>query len=91
MTAGYGGNLRAFFLTPKYTRPIENMQDVVDSGLPWTMTITGEEVETYLANTEVPLEKRLWEGKTVVPYSDFPHKEVCSNLSINPCNVLRKL
>ncbi len=76
LTASYGGNLRAFFMTPKYTEPVENMLDVVESGLPWTMTITGEEIETYLANTEEPVEQQLWAGKTVVPYSDFPHKEV---------------
>jgi len=78
--AGYGGNLRAFFLTPKVEPPVDSLLDVVENGLPWTMTITGEEIETYLANSELPLEKRLWDGKTVVPYSHFPHEQVLASL-----------
>jgi len=74
--AAYAGNLRAFFLTPSVDPPIDSMHDVVHNGLPWTMTVTGEEIETYLANTEIPIEKALWDGKTEVPYSHFPHEQV---------------
>ena len=76
MTASYGGNLRAFLLRPQYSKPINNMEDVVTSGLPWTMALYGEEVELYLARSEDPVEKRFWEGKTVIPYTDFPIVEM---------------
>jgi len=76
LSAAYGGNLRAFFLTPSIEPPIDSMAEVVGNGLPWTMTVTGEEIETYLANTDIPLEKALWDGKTEVPYSHFPHEQV---------------
>ncbi len=72
MTASYGGNLRAFLLRPQYSEPINNMEDIVNSGFPWTMVMYGEEIELFLARSEDPIEKRFWEGKTEVPYADFP-------------------
>ncbi len=76
ITASYGGNLRAFLLMPKYTLPIENMKEVVESALPWTMVLYGEEVETYLEQSVDPVEKGFWDGKTVIPYNEFPLEQV---------------
>ena len=32
MGVAFGGNLRAFLIEPVYTKKVENLQDVVDSG-----------------------------------------------------------
>ncbi len=76
ITASYGGNLRAFLLRPRFSEPIDNMEKIVNSGLPWTMALFGEEIEFYLQTSQVPVERDFWEGKTVREYAEFPIEEV---------------
>ncbi len=77
ITASYGGNLSAFLLKPEFSQPINKVEDVVSSGLPWSMVLYGEEIESYLEQSEMPVEQKLWEeGKTVIPYEEFPINEV---------------
>ena len=37
LAASYSGSLKAFLTLPVYEAPIDNLEDVIDSGLPWGM------------------------------------------------------
>ncbi len=72
-TSAYGGNLRAFLMTPQYEKAIDTMHDIVNSKLPWTMILYGEEVEAHLMTSKNPIEKAFWNGKTAVGYEPFSY------------------
>ncbi len=76
LTAGYGGSLRAFFLRPEYRDPIDTMEDIVESGLPWKIVLYGVELDNYLETSQDPVVRKFWEGKTVIPYDEFPFEHV---------------
>ena len=40
ISASYSGSLKAFLTLPVYQPPIDNLKDVLDSGLPWGMVST---------------------------------------------------
>ncbi len=71
--SSYGGNLRAFLLHPKVPKPINTIEDLVKSGLPWNMVLYGEPIEKVLEETQDPVFKKFWEEKEVVPYKSFPY------------------
>ncbi len=66
-------------LTPQFSKAIESMKDVINSGLKWSLVLYGEEVETYLRNSVNPVEKAFWKGKTVIDFSVFPYEAVSSH------------
>ena len=76
ITSGYSGNLKAFLTTPKMSEPIDTVEKLVESGLPWSMTLYGEAIEDELANSEDPVIQKFWKEKIVVPHSQFPLEEV---------------
>ena len=39
IAASYSGALKAFLTLPVYQPPIDNLKDVLDSGLPWGMVM----------------------------------------------------
>ncbi len=63
-------------MTPQYEKAIDTMYDIVNSKLPWTMVLYGEEVETQLMTSQDPIEKAFWDGKTVVDFYDFPYETI---------------
>ncbi len=71
-TMSYGGNLRAFLLKPQYPEPIETVNDILESGLNWKMVVYGDHFERHIVKNE----PRLWNGKEVVGYRDFPFEVV---------------
>ncbi len=76
VTAGYGGNLRAFLMNPPLEDPIDTLQKVADSGLPWEMGIYGEDVEMEMARSENPLMKKIWNEKIPVLGEPFAFEKV---------------
>ena len=44
IAASYAGNLKAFLTNPTYTKPINSLTDIIDSGLPYDMVLYGKEV-----------------------------------------------
>ena len=83
----YSGLLRASLISPDYTDPINSIQDVVDSGLPWKVVLYGTTYERmYEAHTEEPY-VTYWRDKQAVPFNDFPIDTVgriifCKDLNI---------
>ena len=78
--AAYSGNLRAMLLRPNLTPPIETIEDIVTSGLPWKMIDYGEEYEQKLASSEDQLIRKFWKNREVIQYDStygFPLKAVC--------------
>ncbi len=75
-SSSYGGNLRAFLMTPRFEQAVENMKDVINSDLSWSMVTYGEEVETYLENSEDPVEQAFWNGRTIIDFAEFPYDAV---------------
>ena len=55
ISASYGGELRAFLMTPNYEKEIDTMKDVLDSGLPWNLILYGEEIEGEMAGSDDPI------------------------------------
>ncbi len=76
LTAGYGGNLRAFLMNPPLDDPIDSLEGVLASGLPWEMGIYGEDVEMDMAQSEHPTMKAIWDGKIPVLSEKFGFKRV---------------
>ena len=69
----YSGNLVSFMTVPKLAMPIDKLEEVLDSGLPWEMVVYGVEVEDAMASgTLGPVVKELWEGKIPREYSPIP-------------------
>ena len=72
----YSGNLVSFMTVPKLAMPIDKLDEVLDSGLPWEMVVYGVEVEDAMASGALGLVvKELWEGKIPRGYSPTP--QVC--------------
>lgn len=70
ITSAYTGNLKAFLTNPGLTSPIDTLQDVLASGLPWGMVLYGEEEEELMANSPIGSTIRtIWDEKNVMPYS----------------------
>ena len=68
MTSGYGGILRASLTNPSLEEPIDTFAKVVESGLTWDLILYGEEIENYMATTNDPVIRTIWDNKQVVEY-----------------------
>ncbi len=75
-TASYGGNLRAYLMNPEPRDPIDTLEEVVESGLPFNMAMYGESTERLLAESDDPVKRRFWREKVVVEYDQFPYDRV---------------
>ena len=71
ITTSYGGNLRAVLTNPQLTKPISNLEDVVNSGLSWNMVLFGENVERMLSESTDPVHKQFWRGKDILEYNEI--------------------
>ncbi len=70
--SSYSGNLMAFLVKPDYPPPMETIDDIFSSGLPWKMVVYNDTFE-YFIKLSYP---ELWEGKEIAPYDDFPFSKV---------------
>ena len=78
ITSSYTGALRAFLITPVFTKPINTLTEVVESGLEWGMILYGEEEERQMAASTDPVISKIWNEKNVEPLEALP--PVCSQL-----------
>ena len=69
----YSGVLRASLISPEYTKAMETIEDIVNSGLPWKIVLFGSSHESLLSDNPDEPYATFWKRKEVVPYSDFPH------------------
>ncbi len=77
LTASYGGNLRAILLTPRMDKTITTIMEVIDSGLPWSMPLYGEDLDIWLAEQEDPVLKKLWlENQPPKGYDEYQYDKV---------------
>ena len=72
LSSGYSGNLKAYLTTPSYTAPMNNLKDVIDSGLPWAMVLYGEDEQRMMAESQNPIIKTIWEEKITEKYQPVP-------------------
>jgi hypothetical protein len=63
ISGGYSGTLRAFLTSPSFEESIATFSDLLDSGLPWDKVSYGDYVDAYMATTDDPVIKRIWDGK----------------------------
>ena len=70
--SSYTGNLRAFLITPTFTKPINTLKEVVESGLEWGMVMYGEEEERMMAQSKDPVISAIWKYKIEEPYRPTP-------------------
>ncbi len=52
-STAYGGNLRAFLMTPEKEKPIDDLAGLAQSGLTWNMVLYGETVERDMERSQV--------------------------------------
>ncbi len=77
LTASYGGNLRAILLAPRVGKLIKTMEDIFESGLPWSMPLYGEELDIWLAGEDDPMIKRFWEeNQPPEGYDEYQYNKV---------------
>ncbi len=76
MTASYGSCMRALLLRPILPKSLETVTDVVESGLPWKAVEYGDWGETRIKNSDIDVVQRYWNGRTVVPFQEFPFDRV---------------
>ena len=58
---------------PKLTSPIDKLEEILESGLPWEMVVYGVEVEDAMASGALGLvSQQLWEDKIPREYSPTP-------------------
>ena len=72
----YGGNLRAFLANPPIPKSLNSIADLVQSGLPWTMSLYGELIEAELSTSKDPIMRTFWNNKVVVPNKRFAYNMV---------------
>ncbi len=67
----YAGVLRAYLIKPNYTKSINSIQDIVDSGLSWKLVLYGATYERLMdAQTDEPY-VTFWQNKEVVPFDNY--------------------
>ena len=84
MGAAYCGNLKAHLTTPSFSKPINSLADVVESGLEWGMVMYGEEEERMMAESTDPVISTIWRDKVEEPYRSNPpvslyYTQLCQN------------
>ncbi len=52
------------------------MEKVLESGKPWEFSLSGEDVEVEMAESEHPTIKAIWDGKIAIPYEAFGFERV---------------
>ncbi len=90
VTAGYSGSLRAFLMNPKMKEPIETMEDLVaQDEAPYYMVLWGEEVETYISQSQDPALKKFWKDKVAPEYGTYVDYDLVSQARGRRHNDLR--
>jgi hypothetical protein len=76
MNSMYSGNLRAHLMTPDVEKPIDTLQDLFQSGLPWDIVEYGG-IASIMENNpgNLPLVK-FWKEKEKARYSDYIYDRV---------------
>ena len=82
--SSYTGNLKAHLTTPTFTKPINTLKEVVESGLEWGMVMYGEEEERMMAQSKDPVISAIWKYKVEEPYRSVPP------VNLNVVTFLRK-
>ena len=59
-TSSYAGEIRSFFINPGTTSPLDNLGEVVESGLGWGLILYGEEEEKVMAASTDPVMSKVW-------------------------------
>ena len=77
MSSSYSGNLKAHLTTPTFTKPINSLADVIESGLEWGMVMYGEEEERMMAESTDPVISTIWRDKIEEPYRPIPPVRYC--------------
>ena len=60
ITASYAGEIRSFFINPGTTSPLDNFEQVVNSGLDWGLILYGEEEEKVMEASTDPIMSKIW-------------------------------
>ncbi len=81
ITTTYGGNLRAFLLTPQLSESIETVDEVITSGMPWKVVIYGDEGQSWNENHTNPAVRYYWANKVPMKFTEFPFEAVSLHLN----------
>ncbi len=76
-TSSYAGNLKATRLNPVEEHPINNVHDIVHSGLEWHMFNYGDYLDYHISQQEGEDYKTfLRDRKEIVSWLEVPYQEV---------------
>lgn len=69
-------------MTPTFTLPIETFEDVIRSGIPWSMATYGTVGDSSMEKDQDPVIRTIWRDKINVPYSGDPDVRSHDDISI---------
>ena len=56
-------------MVPLEEKRIESKKDIVESGIPWDMTLYGGDIEDDLRKSKDPILRKIWTDKIVSPFN----------------------
>ncbi|CAB4069886.1 unnamed protein product [Lepeophtheirus salmonis] len=79
ITAGYSSKLKSFLTNPIYSKPINTIEDVLESGLPWGMVKYDELVrkpnKKMMEKSNDSSIKKIWKNMEFLPFNALPDVE----------------
>nr|XP_040576005.1 ionotropic receptor 21a-like [Lepeophtheirus salmonis] len=75
ITAGYSSKLKSFLTNPIYSKPINTIEDVLESGLPWGMVKYDELEQKMMEKSNDSSIKKIWKNMEFLPFNALPDVE----------------
>lgn len=72
IASSYSGNLKAFLTTPKYTKSLRSLEEIVNSGLRWEMVDYANEDAAIMSTSTDPVIRTIWDDKVEIGYAPTP-------------------
>ncbi len=76
LSAGFGGNLRAFLMRPRYGDTISSVAQVARGGLPWEMIRYGGAGDAAGRNSKDPDIKGIYARRKLLPFEMYSYARV---------------
>ncbi|CAF2743233.1 unnamed protein product [Lepeophtheirus salmonis] len=75
ITAGYSSKLKSFLTNPIFSKSINTIEDVLESGLPWGMVNYDELEQQMIEKSNDSNIKKIWKDMEFLPFNALPDVE----------------
>ena len=72
ISSAYAGNLKAFLTTKIVSKPINTLEEIINGGLPWKISIISHDDQLVLQETKNPTLQKIWKFREHVGYLPAP-------------------